>query len=198
MTDERRKASPGNKTLARYAAAAFGGVPHVDGFADRDEKLKVDILYCRNRPTDGVTAYSTIGLSDHPMHSPDGSEFPTRLELSGVCATAVDSFPNILASAAFSVIRTQRVHYPGAVMPDFVRHYGASTDLPHLYLTSPYLWEEQLKTLDCGTKRVSWLLAIPISEAEYGYLKQHGDRELERRLEERKADVSDISRASVV
>jgi antitoxin YqcF len=55
-----------------------------------------------------------------------------------------------------------------------------------------------LKTLDCKTKKVSWLLAMPISEAEYCYLKEHGEEALESLLEERHADFADPDRSSIV
>jgi len=65
-------------------------------------------------------------------------------------------------------------------------------------LTAPFLWENELKTLDCGTKKVTWLLAIPISELECRYLREHSDEAFERLLEEHDADVFDPERPSVV
>jgi antitoxin YqcF len=189
--------SPENKMIAAYVAAAFGGTSHVDEYADRLEQLTVGILYGRDRPQEGVTSYSTIKLSDYPM--PWGTEeFPTRLELAGLCANTARFFPNILASAAFSIIRSGAVYHPGTVMPDYVRHYYPSSKLPHLYLTAPFLWERELRTLDCGTKQVSWLLAMPISESEHSYLREHGDSALERLLESRHVDISDLDRLSVL
>jgi hypothetical protein len=189
--------SPENKVIARYVATVFGGIPRVDEYADRLEQLTVGILYCRDRPREGVTAYSTIKLSDHPMKWGTG-EFPTRLELAGVCANTAEFFPNILASAAFCIMRSDAVYHPGTVIPNYVLQSYASSRLPHLYLTAPFLWENELKMLDCGTKKVSWLLAMPISESEYSYLKEHGDQALERLLEKQHIDVSNLERPSVV
>jgi hypothetical protein len=189
--------SPENKMIARYVAAAFGGTPRVADYADRSEQLTVGILHCRDRPREGVTAYSTIRLSDHPMRWGAG-EFLTRLELAGVCVNNVEYFPNVLASAAFSIMRSDAVYHPGTVMPNYAHQSDGSSTLPHLYLTAPFLWENGLTTLDCGTKKVSWLLAMPISESEYSYLKEHGDQALERLLEKQDVDVSNPERPSVV
>ena len=197
MSGKNAPISPENKIIARYVAAAFGGTPRVDGYADLSEQLTVGILYCRDRPREGVTSYSTIKLSDHPMKWGAG-EFPVRLELTGVCANTAAFFPNILASAAFYIIRSGAVYHPGTVMPNFVCQFYASSKLPHLYLTAPFLWENELKMLDCGTKKVSWLLAMPISESEYSYLKEHGDQALECLLEKQHIDVSNLERPSVV
>lgn len=183
--------------IARYVAAVFGGTPRVADYADRLEQLTVGILDCRDRPRAGVTSYSTIRLSDHPMKWGDG-EFPVRLELAGVCANTADYFPNLLASAAFCMLRSEAVYHPGTVLPDYVRQAFDATQLPHLYLTAPFLWESELTMLDCETKKVSWLLAMPISESEYAYLKQHGEQALERLLEAQHADVTNPDRPSVV
>ena len=83
------------------------------------------------------------------------------------------------------------------VMPNLVRRYHAS-ELPHLYLTAPFLWERELRTLDCGTKTVSWLLAMPICVAERAYLEAHGDDAFERLLERQHADFSNPDRTPVI
>ena len=197
MSAKDKTISPENKAIARYVAAAFGGTPHVAEYADRSEELTVGILYCHDRPHENVTAYSTIGLSDHPMKWVDG-EFPTRLELAGVCANTAENFPNILASAAFCIMRNEYVYHPGTVMPDYFPEFVPSSALRHLYLTAPFLWQNNLTTLDCGTKKISWLLAMPISDPEYSYLKEYGDQAFERLLEERDVNVSDLERPSVV
>jgi antitoxin YqcF len=188
--------SPENRTIARYVATAFGGIPRVDEYADRSESLTVDILSCRDRPREGVTAYSTIKLSDHPMKWGPG-EFPTRPKSAGVCANTAEFFPNTLASATFRIMRSDAVYHPGTVMPDCVRQHCRSSKLPHLYLTAPFLWEHELQMLDCGTKKVSWLLAMPISETEYSYLQKQGEKALEHLLEKKHSDVSNPERLSV-
>jgi len=189
--------TPANKQIARYIASVFGGTPHVDEYANDSETLFVGILSCRDRPGEGVTSYSTIKLSDHPMMQ-GGEEFPVRIELAGICENRVTSFPNLLASAAFHIMQSEGVYRPGTVIPDFVRESHMSSTLPHLYLTAPFLWEETLTVLDCGTKRVTWLLAMPISEAEYAYLQEHGDHAFEHLLEEQQVDVFDPERRSAV
>jgi len=184
-----------NKTLAKHALKAFGGTPQVQAYHHDTEKLSVDLLRCEDRPCKGVTSYSTIGLSDHPMLK-DGREFPTRLEIAGACASVDQFFANILASAAFCIIRTQQLYHPGSVMLGYVREYYPSTTVPHLYFTAPFLWEDAPKTMDCGTKKVCWLLVVPISDAEYEYLRQQGDEALEDLFEKHQIDVFNLARPS--
>ena len=66
-----------------------------------------------------------------------------------------------------------------------------------ILFTDPFLWEDQLKTLNLETKTVAWLLAVPISEAEYRYAAEHGAEQLEKILAKYQIDVTDINRASI-
>ncbi|WP_410524173.1 suppressor of fused domain protein [Ralstonia pseudosolanacearum] len=42
-----------------------------------------------------------------------------------------------------------------------------------------------------GSKKVHWLLAVPISDAEHAYLRDHGLDALERAFEDRQIDIFD-------
>lgn len=188
--------SPENRQIASWVAAAFGGTPRYVTYTQNPELLGVDIISARDRPGSGVSSFSTIGLSEHPMVGPEG-EFPTRLELAGGCENAVEFFPDLLAAAAFHVMRTAGVYYPGAVIMNCVQAFTESSALPHLFLAAPFLWE-QLTTLDLTTRRISWLLVVPIAESEYLYKKEHGDVAFKNLLERRGVDVFDLYRQPVV
>jgi antitoxin YqcF len=197
MNETEAPISPENKFIARHVAALFGGTPRVDEYVNDSKTQSVAILSCRDRPMTGVSSYSTIKLSDYPMKWGDG-EFPTRLELAGVCMTVAESFPNVLASAAFTIMQSDAVYHPGTVIPDLNRKYFSSSGLPHIYLTVPFVFGNSLQTLDCQTKKVSWLLAMPISDAEYRYLSEHGRKALELLLEDQQIDVADPNRSSTL
>jgi hypothetical protein len=195
MSDHDAPVSAENRKIARYVASVFGGTPRVGEYHNTSGRLAVGILSSRDRPVEGVTSYSTIKLSDHPLPWGEG-EFPARLELAGGCVNTEPAFPNLLASAAFHIMQSDALYGPGTVVPDLVGRSGVETSCPHLYLTAPFLWGDRLNSLDCGTKTVTWLLAMPISEAEYAFLRQHGDRALEHLLEEREVDTFDPRRPS--
>ena len=186
-----------NKKLARLAAAAFGGKPSVIEYLDDSETLSVDILSCADRPSPGVTSYSTLGLSDFPMFQ-DDKEFHVRLEILGGCDTDVDWFANVLSSTAFYIMRTGWLCHPGAVLQNAVHQYASDLAVRHLYFTAPFLWEDKLKTVQLETKKVAWLLSLPITDAEYRYCKKHGDDKFEELLERHDVDIFDINRSSVV
>lgn len=194
---------PENKTLARTVARVFGGSPRVTRFWDDNHKSWVDILACSDhRP--GVTAFSTLGLSDHPLYK-DGAEYPARLEIVGACVSKFaaactrrhQGFDNAISTAAFCIINSRWFCYPGAIFPDVVAMYKLSKTMKHLLFVPPFLWEDDLKTLDLGKKKVSFLLAAPISEAEYVFAQQKGSDLLEEVFERTNIDIFDLNRKSV-
>ncbi len=190
-------ASVENKAVANHVLHAFGGAPMVNQFVHDNLPLTVDILRCQDRPIEGVTSYSTLGLSDYPMIYEKG-EYPARVEIAGACATANEAFSNLLSWVAFDIMRNQRFVYPGATMLNLVTKYFPDTANKHFYFTAPYLWEDSLKTLKLETKTVAWLLAFPISQSEYQYLLENGDDALENKCEQAQIDIFDLGRASCV
>ena len=70
--------------------------------------------------------------------------------------------------------------------------------MKHLFFTSPSLWQDNLETLDLETKKVAWLMAVPISEAERQYKEANGADALEDLFEEHQVDILDLTRKSVV
>jgi hypothetical protein len=188
MSDKDAPISLENRMVARHAAEAFGGEARVDEYINDSDTLAIGILYCRDRPSQGVTSYSTIKLSDHPFGR----------ELAAPCDTSATYFPNVLASAAFTILQGEDVYGRGSVLSNLVRQHDPASMLPHLYLAAPSLWAQAPRLLDCGTKQVGWLLAVPISESEHAYLQAHDAQALDRLFQARQTDFSDMARAPAV
>ena len=83
-------------------------------------------------------------------------------------------------------------------MEEYVGEYFQMTTVPHLYFSAPFLWEDSLKTLECGTKNVSWLMVIPISDSELKFLTLNVDDALESLFEKKQIDIFDLNRPSVL
>lgn len=189
--------SADNKLIARHAAKAFGGKPQVVAHWDDENEHSVDILSCPDAPAPGLTSFSTVTLSDSPLIQ-QGREFPVRIELVGACDTEVEAFANVLCTAALFVMKDGWFCRPGAVFETMVSMYRLSDSMEHLYFTAPSHWPELNTTLALSTKKVTWLWAIPISDAESRYIAKHGDDRFESLLEESNADVFDIHRTSII
>ena len=73
-----------------------------------------------------------------------------------------------------------------------------SSTMNHLLFVPSFLWEGSLETLDLDSKRAAWLLAVPISEAEYRFAEHKGVEKLEDVFEKNKIDIYSINGPSVV
>jgi len=192
-------ASQENKEIARRVASVFGGNPAVQRFYDESDEHFVDILASHDAPQEGLTSYSTIGLSDWGLFL-DGKEYPARVELVGACESSVRCFEEVLATAAFCIINTKWFCAPGVIFEDVVAVHQCSKTMRHLMLIPPFLWDGQLETLtlEFPKKTVAWLLAVPVSQSELEYASKNGPDKLEDLFEQEQIDIFDIDREPVV
>lgn len=188
--------SADNKSIAHLIMEAFGGKPIVREYLHDDLPLKMPVASLVDIPDIGVTSYSTIGLSDAALQSGDG-EFVTRIELCAAADSSLNFVPNIIASAAFNILRKRIHHRSGNVMPNYVKEYYVDAKCPHLYFTSPFLWKNEFGSVRLQYKTVSWLLCFPISQKEYLYLEENGNDKFESLFQEAKMNIFDIDRESV-
>ncbi|MGK9236830.1 suppressor of fused domain protein [Inquilinus limosus] len=84
---------------------------------------------------------------------------------------------------------------PGIIYPRVIEMYYKNIDVNHILLGNPYLWD--IKTQKFSSKIVAWLLAVPISNAEYVVANGEGVDHLERALEARSVDIFNLQRKSI-
>ena len=186
-----------NKMIAKTLATAFGVKPTVNKYWDDAHASSIDLLKCASPVEADIINYGTIGLSDHALIQ-NGKEFPARVEITGAAYSRFSDFPNMLSSAAFYTIQHNWFCSPGAVLRNAVDSYMKDSAMKHLFFTSPSLWQDNLETLDLETKKVAWLMAVPISEAERNYKEANGADALEDLFEEHQIDILDLTRKSVL
>ncbi|MDL2322286.1 suppressor of fused domain protein [Desulfosarcina sp. OttesenSCG-928-B08] len=192
-----RKVTRANQKIAKLMDKVFGGNSTIQLHGDEEEKSVIDILKSADAPVEGVTSYSTIGLSDSPLYH-NGVEYPVRIEIVGACASSVEKFDNALGTAAFCIINSKWFCYPGAVFNDVLSMYNLSSSMQHFFFCPPFLWEDELTVITIGGKKLTWLLAVPISEEELVFCEKYGPDKLSYVLEENKVDIFDIERPSVI
>ncbi|WP_239122651.1 suppressor of fused domain protein [Sphaerisporangium siamense] len=191
-------ASPSNRAIARRTAEAFGSRPRVHRYHDDQGRGFVDIAAAQDVPHAGVTSYATLGLSGAPMEMPDGGECPLRIELLGACKSSFESFANALAASAIRIISTRKFCAPGVIFPDILTTPGEAGDMKNFVFLSPFLWDDPFEAMELDDKKVAWLLAVPISDAELQYALDRGVPELESILEANSIDMFDLNRSSVL
>jgi len=185
-----------HRTLARAAAAAFGGQPSVHRYWDQTEHSSVDLLSAADAHFPGVTSYATIGLCEQDQGLIVESK-PLRIELLAAGYNRFEFLPNILTTCVFNVINSGYVCRHGATFPEVVHMYLPSALMKHILFTSPFLWEGQFEAIYLPERAIAWLLAVPISEEELQYAERRGSDALESLLQEREIDVFDLSRPCV-
>jgi hypothetical protein len=189
--------SVANKVIAKTVSDIFGGSPRIIRYWDDARRNCVDLLSCIDCPQVGVTSFSTIGLSDHPLYK-NGNEYPVRTELVGACGNSFTAFDRAISTAAFCVINSKWFASPGAIFPDILSMYKCSDTLQHLFFVPPFLWEHKLATLSLPKKQVAWLLVVPISENERKLASSEGSGELEKLFELKQIDIFNLNRPSVI
>jgi len=188
--------SDSNKRIVSVATQSFATASTIKAYWDDNRQSSIEILSCPGSPHAGVTSFSTLGLSDHPI--PNGrKQLPLRVELVGACGSQFDEFANILASAAFCIINSNWLCHPGAIFPGVVSKHRPDSPMKHLLFVPPFLWDPPLKKLKLADKTVAWLMAIPISDPEYQHAMDQGRDTLEAELEHQNIDFYNLDRPSI-
>ncbi|MEI2417237.1 suppressor of fused domain protein [Orrella sp. JC864] len=199
LAPESKAPSPLHKAIARHALSVFGGKPLVQAYHhDEIQTLSIDLLEVDDSPDDGLVSYSTLGLFEAELRHDDGQAMQTRIELCAEMPDDLDLWGNVLATAAFTLLRGGQAAIPGSVLPGCVAEYYPDTTVPHLYLCVPYSWHGgEFPRFEQDGVLVNWLQAVPISEAELALVERQGHEALEDALLEHEPDIYDLERDSV-
>ena len=145
-------------------------------------------------PTEGVTAYGTLGLSDHPL-----AAYPNlRTEIIGAFPTDTPAFANVISTCAFNVINSAAPIAPGVVHYEAVAMYDLSPTLEHIMFVPPFLWDDKPAPLKLPDATLTWLMVVPITAREAAFVDVQGSGALEDIFEREDIDIFDIARPSVI
>ena len=182
------------KAIANRLLHDVGGRPNVYSFNDAKGK-EIDIFCGSDSPIEYVTSYSTIGLSSYSLNKKIGDKF-LRVEIIGATDSKNDLFPNIISDCAFKVMDKFLSCTPGTVFLNTISDYYVDSNMKHILLTYPFLWD--LRDIEFESEYITWLLAVPISDSEYSFLKKNGYKKLETLFEKNQIDIYDLNRNSVI
>ncbi len=189
-----------NIKLARFLAQAIGSEPRVHAYYDDDKQQKLDLLSLTAPVDSEVGIYCTIGLSDYPnmVEVNNGEKRNIPIEFIFTASKAYEKVPNILAACAFYIMKDKYECRPGTIFIGIPQFYYPELSMKHIYFTEPFLWQDELEHLKLDSKKVTFLLCLPISEEELQYKLKYGDEALETLFEDNEIDVYDLNRASVL
>ncbi len=188
--------TPAMKSIYRHVLDVIGGEPEVAGCLRDNGPEEVDVLYVADAPSQGLTAYATIGMYEGETgNRVDGK--PLRVELVGMCASAETEYVNMLASCAFNVLTGEYGIKPGNIFPDVIGQYRPDVTMKHMLFVPVFSWEG-LSNLEVDGIVITWLQAVPMGQREARYAREHGAEAVQTLLEQRNVDVADLNREQVV
>lgn len=185
-----------NRLVARTISEWIGGVPKAGRYYDDNNDSFIDIFEGKNKPFDGVSTFSTIGLSEYSIGLTDGNK-DIRVEFIGAAGNDFEYFPNIVSTCAFMVINDGYSCSPGTVYPNVLEYYYDGTDMKHIYFTTPSAWDGLPEEVQDKDSETVWLMMIPISDKELEFLKENGSDALESKFEEKDIDMFNLARESI-
>ncbi len=186
-----------NKIVCETIEKNFGGKSAMFSILAEDMQTSIDMIAAENGPQETINSYATIGLSDLSIGLILGG-IPLGIELVGACQREFQKFPNIIAAMAFDIIHSKFRFHPGAVFKNAIPPVYPDFDMKHILFVPPYGWDQEFLTLELPSKQVAWLMALPISEAEWKFYKETESGDLEELFEKKQIDMYDLKRTSVI
>jgi hypothetical protein len=178
--------------LEQYLGTIAGGwSKDADG-----NRMHAQIIRIVDGPIQGVTSYSTLGLSRYPLALP--AKAPVRMELLMMVRSGhFERFvPSIMQQLVDGVIHQGRAPLRGEVIGPW-GPLDPDTGLEAFYFGSPVYQPEEFVTCADpeGSIVISWLM--PLYPAEAAFVSTHGWPALENLMAEHDPDLTDWSRPSL-
>jgi hypothetical protein len=194
----KRPPSQQRKAVAQHVLRMFKGEPEVHTYYDEAKARSVSIITTLDTIEDGIKSVGTIGLSEAPLLSQNGNEFVTRVELCSAVPKSFELWESVVASTAFFIEQRRSPILPGAVLENVVRDFYPEIDMPHLYFSVPFLWNDgHFEELMFGSIRINWLQCFSIHEAEKDFIASRGFNSFEDILAQQEVDIFDMWRPPV-
>ena len=184
-----------NKVIAQEELKMFGGTPEVFRYWNDLKDKHIDVLRCIDVPQKGIQSCASIGLNEIDVGLTSG-EGELRVEILGACNVLMAKFENIVASVAFAIMDSHKC-FPGYMVENVIEQYIQDCDMKHILLVNPFLWKN-VESIFVNDLCVSWLMIVPVSEAEYNYAGKNGIEKLENLFVEKQIDIYNIYRESII
>ncbi|MCL2489893.1 MAG: suppressor of fused domain protein [Propionibacteriaceae bacterium] len=169
----------------------------VTQFLDDSEEYSIDLLSVVDKPDVGATTWATIGLSAYSIDEELPGDRELRVEFVGACGSEWNEvYSSAFGSCSFNIIKCDYGCHPGTVYPDVVRQYNDTLTMKHMMFVPVFLFDD-IPNMQIGDCEVTWLQAIPISDAELEIRKERGEDKLTDLFERAQIDVYDLNRPSV-
>lgn len=189
------KPPPTTRRMSDFLKARFGPESATYAYYDDSERHVVAVVEAPGVPHPELTTFATASLHAAPnvLEARD-----IRVELLIVGSRDRPELANVVATAAFFVLKDGWLAAPGVVFPNAISEYVPDATVPHLMWTEPFDFGD-LGTVAIPdlTAEVHLLQAVPITDAEREFVLREGFDALSRALVSADAEHFDLYRASV-
>lgn len=183
-----------DKQIERLLADAFGGPPQLFRVFHNTRKYEVDVLAVPQSPEPDLCSLGTIGLWRTTLIGPKIPE-TSRIELTGIFEVTREGAREVLAAAAFRIMRTQKPVPSGSIFLNCLHDWYPKATVPHLFFVPANLWSfPHLQPTRMGALQIQFLQAIPVTESEYLFAQEHGAQALEAKLLGASTNIADLKR----
>lgn len=177
----------------------LGGVQAAFSYQKQGEESKVDILYAKQSPGPNYLTAATLGLVNRTTGYTDsntGKEIRAELIMSSYGGH--DMAGKILSTAGIGIYQTEIRYGYGTVLKGVMEIYYPNSDMKHLFLMlPPPHWKKAFGVTDADDSIITFLYALPISQAECDYMSENGIEALQNLFVEKNIDMFDFERKCV-
>ncbi|MBK7707324.1 MAG: suppressor of fused domain protein [Acidobacteria bacterium] len=170
----------------------------VEGWSDRKTSGTLTVVRFADRPFDGVTTYSTVGMSNSLLPFDTAREKRIRQEL---IFAAYDRYDNEqIASFLFTLAEFLLTTKGACCAGDVIGPYSPivmGSALDSIYATIPVVYDEGFAVLETTIPPTVFVWIVPIYQSEATIVRTNGWLEFETQLESQDLDLWDLSRMAL-
>ncbi|MFV0288097.1 MAG: suppressor of fused domain protein [Mycoplasmatales bacterium] len=185
-----------NKIIAKTLDKLIAGKSKVERFYNEDKSCQIDVITITDNATNSITM-STVNLSDIDLDFKKANEYKVGVEFIMVSDIKYDNSLDVLIDSSFIAIKNKNSCQPGNIYSNVIQKYYLDSDMKHILLTYPFLWNDFNK-ITYENKSINWLQLVPISDNELKFLQEHNLDKLEELFEKEKVDVFNFNRKSIL
>jgi antitoxin YqcF len=184
------------RAVADFLKGRLAGRAETRAYYDDSRKNVVAVVEAMGTPHESLATFATASLhaTENLLDSDD-----VRVELLAVGMRETTDLANVVATAAFYVLKDRWLAAPGVVFPNLVHEYLPRSSAHHVMWTEPFDFDglSTFTTADVDHP-IHMLQAVPITDREYGFLRSDGFDALEQALLAAEIRHYDLERPSAV
>lgn len=188
------------KTMCNALKETLGGEQRPFSYQEPDAEHKLDILFAKNSPSRNYLTASTLGLVNRTTgykDSESGRNIRAEIIMSSYGGT--DMIGKILTTTGVGIFNAEIMYGYGTALKGVLEDYLPDSDMKHLFLMNPPpIWEKKFTVSELENDLITFLYALPISQAELEFMSENGIEALQDRFVEANIDMFDLERKSIM